>query len=67
MAIRWLLQRDGVASVILGARTVDQLEENLGALGWALSDGEMAELDAIGKHPLPYPYWHQDMADANRP
>ena len=37
MAINWVLQRPSVANVIIGARTEEQLRENLGAVGWALT------------------------------
>ena len=35
--INWLLQRPSVSTVIIGARTEDQLRQNLGATGWAYS------------------------------
>ena len=37
VAINWLLQRPGVTTPIIGARTNEQLESNLGAVGWSLS------------------------------
>jgi len=40
----------------LGARTLEQLEDNLGSVGWALSADEMAELNAASEIPLPSPY-----------
>ncbi|CAL1538330.1 unnamed protein product, partial [Lymnaea stagnalis] len=44
VAIRWLLQRDVVSSVILGARTLPQLEDNLGAgNGWSLTKQEVSK------------------------
>ena len=45
MAIRWLLQQDIVTSVVVGATSVDQLEENIGAAkGWELSPQEVDTL-----------------------
>ncbi len=56
VALRWLLQRPGVTAPIIGARTMEHLEDNLGAAGWTLSDGQMAQLTEISEVPLPYPY-----------
>ena len=42
VALAWLLDRPGVSSVILGARTVEQLQENLAAAGLRLDDDEYA-------------------------
>ncbi|BFZ05483.1 hypothetical protein BsWGS_08522 [Bradybaena similaris] len=57
VAIRWLLQRDVVSSVIIGARTIAQLDDNLGAAaGWSLSAEEMQQLDDVSAQPLTYPY-----------
>jgi aryl-alcohol dehydrogenase-like predicted oxidoreductase len=59
VALNWLLQRPTVASVIIGARNEDQLRDNLGAAGWALTPAQIAKLDAASAVPLAYPYWHQ--------
>ncbi len=56
VALNWLLQRPGVTAPIIGARTLEQLEQNLGAVGWSLSDEEHARLDAVSAQPLPSPY-----------
>lgn len=56
VAINWLLCQPGVTSPIVGARTVAQLEDNLGATGWALSDLQVAKLNEASATPLPYPY-----------
>lgn len=47
LALAWALARPGVSSVITGATTVSQLEENLGALAVQLTDGLSQRLDAI--------------------
>lgn len=69
IAINWLLQRPSVANVILGARTEEQLRDNLGAVGWALTADQIAKLDAASALPAIYPYWHQraEYADRNPP
>jgi aryl-alcohol dehydrogenase-like predicted oxidoreductase len=59
IALNWLLQRPTVANVIVGARTEDQLRQNLGAVGWSLTAEQVARLDGASTVPLPYPYWHQ--------
>ncbi|MDC0722419.1 aldo/keto reductase [Nannocystis bainbridge] len=59
VAINWLLQRPTVATVVLGARTEEQLEQNLGAIGWNLSPEQVARLDAASDQTPAYPYWHQ--------
>ena len=56
VAIRWLLQKPGVSSVILGARTKAQLDDNLLAAGFELSSEHMNRLDEAGKIDLGYPY-----------
>ncbi|KYF62667.1 aldo/keto reductase [Sorangium cellulosum] len=59
VAINWLLQRPSVANVIIGARTEEQLRQNLGAVGWSLTAEQVAKLDAASKTKLAYPYFHQ--------
>ncbi len=56
VALNWLLQQPGVTAPIMGARTVEQLEQNLGSTGWALALDELAQLDAASAVPLPSPY-----------
>lgn len=56
VALRWLLGRPGVTAPIIGARTVEQLTDNLGAVGWELTPHQTARLDEASARPLPYPY-----------
>src|SRR4051794_5220839 len=57
VALAWLHDRPLMASVILGARTLEQLEDNLGAAGVHLSAEETARLDAASDPaPADYPY-----------
>ena len=60
VALNWLLQRPTVASVIIGARTEEQLVANLGAVGWKLTPDQIKRLDAVSAQAKAYPYWHQD-------
>ena len=59
VAINWLLQRPTVSTVVIGARNEEQLKQNLGAVGWALTPEQVAKLDKASQRPKPYPYWHQ--------
>jgi aryl-alcohol dehydrogenase-like predicted oxidoreductase len=56
IAINWLLRRPTVASVIIGARNEEQLRQNLGAVGWALTPEQVAALDAASDVLPPYPH-----------
>jgi aryl-alcohol dehydrogenase-like predicted oxidoreductase len=56
VALNWILGKPGITAPIIGARTIEQLKENLGCLGWALSNDEMASLDQASSIDLPYPY-----------
>lgn len=56
VALNWVRQRPGVTSVLLGCRTVGQLDDNLGALDWELTDDEMTDLTAVSAPGMPiYP------------
>jgi aryl-alcohol dehydrogenase-like predicted oxidoreductase len=59
VSLAWLLGRPAVASVIIGARTDEQLAANLGAADLVLSDDERGRLDDVSAQPLRYPHWHQ--------
>jgi aryl-alcohol dehydrogenase-like predicted oxidoreductase len=59
VALAWLLDRPGIVSLIVGARTEEQLADNLGAVDLKLSDGERDRLEELSRPPLLYPYWHQ--------
>jgi aryl-alcohol dehydrogenase-like predicted oxidoreductase len=57
VALAWLHDRPGVTSVILGARTLEQLEDNLGAAGLSLSAEELDVLDQVSRPAVgDYPY-----------
>ena len=59
VALNWLLQRPTVSSIIIGARNEQQLVENIGTIGWALSAEQVAKLNAASVAPVAYPVWHQ--------
>ena len=56
VALNWLLSRPGVAAPIIGARRVDQLEDNLGAVGWRLDDAHRERLTEVSEPPPVHPY-----------
>jgi aryl-alcohol dehydrogenase-like predicted oxidoreductase len=66
VAIAWLLHQKVVTSVILGAKRADQLSETIGAAGIALSEAELATLDAATRLPVEYPGWMLDRQGAER-
>jgi aryl-alcohol dehydrogenase-like predicted oxidoreductase len=55
IALAWVQGRPGVASTIIGARRMDQLEQNLAALDVALSRDQVARLDKLSKPALGFP------------
>jgi aryl-alcohol dehydrogenase-like predicted oxidoreductase len=66
VALAWLLGRPGVASVIVGARTDEQLADNLKAAELELSEEERRRLDEVSALPLIYPFWHQAKTASDR-
>jgi aryl-alcohol dehydrogenase-like predicted oxidoreductase len=66
VALAWLRDRAGVTSVIVGARTDEQLADNLGAADLALAGDEVARLEELSRPPLIYPYWHQAKTASDR-
>jgi aryl-alcohol dehydrogenase-like predicted oxidoreductase len=59
VALAWLLGRPGVTSLVIGARTDEQLADNLKSADLVLSAGERAALDRVSAPDLIYPHWHQ--------
>ena len=57
LAIAWLLHQPRVTSVILGAKRIEQLNDNLGAVEVSFSAEELASLDEVSKLPAEYPGW----------
>jgi aryl-alcohol dehydrogenase-like predicted oxidoreductase len=63
VSLRWLMQKPTVASVVLGARTLSQLEDNLKASEFVLTDADMKALDAASAVEAFYPY---DLPEMNK-
>lgn len=66
IALAWLLSRDVVTSVIVGAKRIDQLTDNLEATRIELSRDEIAAMDAVSALPPEYPGWMLDTQGADR-
>lgn len=62
VALNWVMHRPTVASVVVGARTEEQLIHNFGALGWKLSAEQIQKLDKASVQRAVYPYWHQQQS-----
>lgn len=57
VALAWLLAKPVVSTVIIGARKLSQLQDNLGASDVRLTEEDIARLDAAYAPPLQYPGW----------
>ncbi len=66
IALAWLLHQPHVTSVIIGARTPEQLRDNLKASAVALSADELSALGAVSALPPEYPGWMLDRMGADR-
>jgi aryl-alcohol dehydrogenase-like predicted oxidoreductase len=56
ISLNWLLRQDGVTAPIIGARTLEQLEDNIGASGWTLDEEQVEELTDASALEDVYPY-----------
>lgn len=56
VALNWLRRKPSISSILIGARNIDQLTQNLDCLDWDLASEEEAELDAVSDIGMPYPY-----------
>ena len=61
VAIAWLLHQPAVSTVIVGAKRLDQLTDNIAATGVSLAPEDLAALDAVSKLPAEYPGWMIEM------
>ena len=64
IALNWLLRQPAVTAPILGVRTMDQLEDNLGAAGWRLDDEQVRRLSEASAPEDTYP--HRFIRNAQR-
>lgn len=66
VALAWVRQKPFVTSTIIGAKTLDQLNDNLNAVTLTLSPEEMAKLDEISADRMQYPHWMVKRNNATR-
>jgi aryl-alcohol dehydrogenase-like predicted oxidoreductase len=67
VAYAWLLARPQVSSVLVGATTLEQLDDNLAAADLVLSPEDIAALDELTRPARVYPYWMiEDNSDRKR-
>jgi aryl-alcohol dehydrogenase-like predicted oxidoreductase len=66
IALAYTMAKPAVTSVIVGARTEEQLADNLAAADLMLSAEEIDRLDNVSAQPLPYPFWHQAKTSGGR-
>jgi aryl-alcohol dehydrogenase-like predicted oxidoreductase len=70
VALAWTLTRPAVSSVIVGARSLEHLDDNIAAADLKLSDGDFEVLDEVSHPGTPYPRWmvlQLDQAEDPRP
>ncbi len=64
LALRWAIANPVVSTALVGCRSIAEVEDNVGALGWALGETEIGEIDAIfarhGVNPVPESWVEED-------
>ena len=66
VALAWLLSKPYVTSVIIGAKTMEQLDDNLGATEVTLDESELAKLNEVSALAPEYPAWMIERQGADR-
>jgi aryl-alcohol dehydrogenase-like predicted oxidoreductase len=66
IALAWVLAKPFVTSVIIGAKRIDQLQENLAAVDVTLTEAEIKQLDEVSALPPEYPGWMVPFQNMNR-
>lgn len=66
VALAWLLHQSHVTTIIIGAKTEQQLEDNLAATTLKLTPEQLAKLDAASKLPAEYPQWMLERQGGDR-
>ena len=57
VGLTWVRQKPFITSTIIGATTMEQLNDNLKSVDFTLSVEEMARLDEVSADKSQYPYW----------
>lgn len=66
IALAWLLTRPVVTSIVLGAKRLDQLQDNIAAMDIRLTDDEIKKLDEVSGLPPEYPGWMLNVMSTGR-
>jgi len=66
VALNYLLAKPAVSTLVLGIRKKEQLQDNIKALNWKLSEDEISTLDMASQFPQAYPYWHHKMTGVDK-
>jgi aryl-alcohol dehydrogenase-like predicted oxidoreductase len=64
LALRWTISNPVVSTALVGCRTVAEVEDNVGAIGWSIAQDDLAEIDAIfARHGVTITpdYWIEDV------
>jgi diketogulonate reductase-like aldo/keto reductase len=64
--LSWVRQKPFITSTIIGATTIEQLNDNLASVDFSLSAEEMARLDELSAERTQYPYWMISRNNATR-
>ncbi|MBI3189293.1 MAG: aldo/keto reductase, partial [Ignavibacteriales bacterium] len=65
-ALNYILRKPGVSSIIIGARTPEQLADNLKTTDWIMTSDEVMRLDKLSEPPRLYPYWMLEFTKGDR-
>jgi aryl-alcohol dehydrogenase-like predicted oxidoreductase len=66
VSLAWLLSKKYVSTVIIGAKTIEQLDDNLASTELQLTAAELTELDKVSALPPEYPGWMVQRMGTNR-
>jgi aryl-alcohol dehydrogenase-like predicted oxidoreductase len=66
VSLAYIARKPGITSIVVGARTADQLRDNLAAADLELTADEIKALDDVSGTPLSYPFWHQRNTSTDR-
>jgi aryl-alcohol dehydrogenase-like predicted oxidoreductase len=66
ISLAWLLAKPVVTSIIIGAKRLDQLEDNIAAVDLKLTPDELKQLDEVSALPPEYPGWMLPFQSVNR-
>ena len=67
IALAWLLHQEAVTSVIIGAKRLDQLDDNLNSINVELSAEELKKLNEVSQLHVEYPGWMLALPSDRRP